>query len=721
MMSFQDLNELFPERSGLEALVVKNFADVVVVRMHVVLDNSSITLYDLNATDLHLNRTTMKKLFFILPLISLPAYAHTEKLEAIEVTHGKEEGSGYVFSSASPTSSVLKEKEILKRRENSLGDTLKNEVGIQSTSFGQTSGRPIIRGLDGNRIRILQNGLGTLDASSQSLDHAVPIDTLTIDKLEIVRGPMSLLYGSSAVGGVVNIVNSRIHSEYTDGLVSQVDARGESVNNSLSLSNRIDYGKDKWMFHFDGSIQNMGEQKVPGFVRSERLRDRSPVSPEPKNKIPNSYGNQSSFAVGASKVFDRGHFGLSYYRFDNDYGSITDPKVAIRMQQNRIELSSDYHPEEGPVKNIRLRSAQSFYKHEELEGGTVGTTFRNSGNESRLEFHTSRGNLSGVSGVQTILNTFKALGEEAFLPATDNLSAALFSIQKLSVSENGNVQFGGRVESNQTKKESSSTFGASDQHQYTGLNGSLGYEHLLKKDHTLNASFSYTERAPTFQELYSNGAHIATGTFERGNTNLKKEKAHAVELSYKKDTPSSYFMTAVYSQWFADYITLNPTGATDGASSFPINAYLQQNARIYGAELDSREEITHEWAGGSWWWITKADITRGTGTSGKDLPRMPAPRLTFGVEYTRDRWNVDLEAQHYFDQTHYAANELKTDSFTMLNLGVMYELPKDIQNYRFYFRVKNITDEEGRLSTSFVKDQAPLPGRNFLAGVQALF
>lgn len=663
----------------------------------------------------------MKKILFVLPLMSFSALSHTEKLEAIEVTHGREEGSGFTFSAASPTSTVLKEKEILKRRENSIGDTLKNEVGIQSTSFGQTSGRPIIRGLDGNRIRILQNGLGTLDASSQSLDHAVPIDTLTIDKLEIVRGPMALLYGSSAVGGVVNIVNGRIHHEYTEGVVAQADARGESVNNSLSLSNRIDYGKDKWMFHFDGAIQNMGEQKIPDYAHSARFRDRSPVTPEPKNKIPNSYGNQSSFAVGASKIFDRGHFGLSYNRFDNDYGSITDPKVAIRMQQNRIELSSDYRPETGAVTNIRLRSAQSFYKHEEFEGREVGTTFRNSGNESRLEFHTTRGALSGVSGVQTILNTFKALGDEAFLPATDNLSTSLFSIQKYDISDKNVVQFGGRIESNQTKKESSATFGASDKHQFTGLNGSLGFEHKLKKDHTLNANYSYTERAPTFQELYSNGAHIATGTFEVGNTDLKKEKVNGIELSYKKDTASSYFMTAVYSQWFSDYITLNPTGTTDGGSGFPVNAYFQQNARIYGAEIDSREEITHEFAGGSWWWITKADITRGTGKGGNDLPRMPAPRLTFGVEYTRDRWNVDLEAQHYFDQTYHTDNELKTDSFTMLNLGVIYELPRDTQNYRFYFRVKNITDEEGRLSTSFVKDQAPLPGRNFLAGVQALF
>ena len=665
-------------------------------------------------------RTKMKTTIFFLFLISLTAHSHTEKLEVIEVTHGKED-AGSSLSSFIPSASVMKEKEILKRRESSLGDTLRNEVGIQSTSFGPSSGRPIIRGLDGNRIRILQNGLGTLDASSQSLDHAIPIDTLTIDKVEIVRGPMSLLYGSSAVGGVVNIVNNRIHREFSEGAVTQFDVRGETVNHGLSLSNRIDYGVNKWMFHFDGSLQNMGDQKIPKYARSARLRDRAPVSPERKDKIPNSFSQQGSFAVGASKILDRGHVGFSYYRFDNDYGSITDPEVMIRMAQNRLELSSEYKPEEGFIRSYRLRSAQSFYKHEEFEGYEVGTTFRNSGNETRLEMNTSKGKVSGVSGLQTQINTFKALGDEAFLPATDNLSVALFSLQKLAVSDKDSIEAGARVENNQSEKRSSSVFGKKDEHQFTGLNGSLGYQRQLEKEYTLNGSFSYTERAPTFQELYASGAHIATGTFEQGNTSLTKEKAHAVELSFKKDSAASYLMLSAYSQWFEDYISLNPTGATDGGSGFPINDYVQENARIYGAELDSREEITHEFAGGSWWWITKGDITRGKGKGGDDLPRMPAPRLTFGVEYMRERWNVDLEAQHYFDQTHHTENELKTDSFTMLNFGVMYELPKEMQNYRFYFRVKNITDEEGRLATSFVKDIAPLPGRNFLMGVQALF
>lgn len=661
----------------------------------------------------------MKTSFFVLTFISFSVFAHTEKLEVIEVTHGKQESSS--LSNFIPSASVMKEKTILKRRESTLGDTLRNEVGIQSTSFGPSSGRPVIRGLEGNRIRILQNGLGTLDASSQSLDHAIPIDTLTIDKIEIVRGPMSLLYGSSAVGGVVNILNNRIHREYAEGATTQFDLRGETATNSPSFANRIDYGVNKWMLHFDGSVQNSTDQEIPGYARSKRKRTRDPETTENKDKLPNSFSKQSSFAVGTSKIFDRGHAGFSYYRFDNEYGSVADPEVSINMIQNRIEHSSEYRPEEGSVKAIKLRSAQSFYKHEEFEGDEVGTTFKNSGNESRLEFHSASDRLSGVSGIQTQINTFKANGDEAFLPTSENQIGSLFTLQKYTLTDSDNVEFGARLENSDIKKRSSAAFGSSDHHGYLGLNGSLGYQHILKKDFTLNGSFSYTERAPTFQELHSEGAHIATGTYERGSTNLSKERAQALEISFKKDAADSVLTISAYSQWFKDYISLNPTGATDLDSGFEVNEYEQGNALIYGAELDSREEITHAWMGGSWWWITKADITRGKGQGGDNLPRMPAPRLTLGVEYQKDNWDFDLEAQHFFDQTKTAENELKTDSFTMLNFGVIYELPKEMQNYRFYFRVKNITDVEGRLATSFVKDVAPMPGRNFLAGVQALF
>lgn len=664
----------------------------------------------------------MKMIIALFCLIPQILWAHTEDLQVIEVAHGKEESSLINFI---PSASQLKEKELLQRREISLGDTLSHEVGIQSTSFGPNSGRPIIRGLEGDRIRILQNGLGTLDASSQSVDHAIPIDTLTIDKVEVVRGPMSLLYGSSAVGGVVNIVNNRIHREYANGLVSQFDLRGETVNNGVAGSNRIDYGVNNWMFHFDGAYQNTSDQKIPGDARSKRLQSREPLPPgesEQDKTLKNSANQLTSLAFGASKIYDQGHIGLSYYRFDNEYGTVVEEAVLIKMAQNRVELSTEYRPEGGVLRNVRLRSAQSFYKHEEFEDETVGTTFRNKGNESRLEFLTKKNSWNGISGLQTQFSTFEALGDEAFLPTSDTSIISVFSLQEYHFNPLNTVQFGGRIEQTEVAKEGSAAFGDEDETKnYSGLNGSIGYLKKFDKTFSASVSISYTERAPTFQELFANGAHVATGTFEVGDKGLNMEKGHAFELTLKKDRPDSKLTVSGYIQKFHDYIILSPTGATDSDGLAILNTG-QDQAQLYGFEVDSLEELTHSLLGGSWWLNSKADYVIGRNESTDDyLPRMPAPRLTFGLQYKRDKFGADIEWQRYFEQTHTAPNELRTDAFNLVNLGVMYELTKEYQNYRLYFRAKNIFDQEARMHTSFLKDKVPMAGRNFVAGVQAVF
>lgn len=658
------------------------------------------------------------KLLLPLVLISTNLWAHTEELQVIEVGHGREESSLVNFI---PAASQLKQKQLLKRREVTLGDTLKNEVGIQSSSFGPNASRPIIRGLEGDRIRVLQNGLGTLDASSQSVDHAIPIDTMTIDRVEVVRGPMALLYGSSAVGGVVNIVNNRIHREFSEGAISQVDARGESVNNGLGGAARLDYGVNNWMLHFDGSYQHQGEQEIPGNALSKRFRSRSGEEGQ-RDRLRNSENLQTSLAAGASKITKSGHVGFSYYRFDNEYGSVADQDVDIKMVQNRVEFSTEHRTEGSFLKNIRLRSAQSFYKHEEFELSEIGTTFKNNGNETRLEFLTARGAWNGVSGIQTQFSSFKAVGDEAFLPTSRSMMASIFSLQEYHFNQANTLQFGGRVESTKVEKDSTDTFGASDEKGFTGLNGSLGYLKKFSKALSFSASLSYTERAPTFQELYADGAHIATGQYELGDSTLKKEKSHALEFTVKKDKPDSKLTVSAFAQKFQDYVILAPNADVDVDSGFPVLAYSQDRALLYGFEIDSLEEITHSFLGGSWWFITRADLVIGKNESTDDyLPRMPAPRVTLGLEYQRDRWEADFEVQRYFEQTHTNPNELATDAFYLVNAGVMYEIPKDSRNYRLYLRGRNLLDQDARLHTSFLKERAPMPGRNVIAGVQALF
>lgn len=654
----------------------------------------------------------MKSYVFLLILCSLAAHAHEAELEDIEVIE-HEDTQGLV--DFVPSVTKLKGEELTKRRQTSIGDTLSSEAGVQSTSFGPSASRPVIRGLDGDRIRVLQNSLGTLDASTQSLDHAIPVDTLTIDQMEIVRGPMSLLYGSSAVGGIVNLVTNRIHYEYEEGMFSKFLVQGETVNNGVSSAAHLNYGKNKWMFHVDGSTRNLGDQEIPGYARTSKVRHADPQPNEAKDKLPNSFNKQDNVAVGVSRILDRGYYGLSFNHFNTLYGSVSEPAVSIDMTQNRFEFHGEYRPEGSSFRKFKLKSAQSDYFHKELEDGATGTTFRNSGNETRFEALNQSGNINGVSGIQTQIFDFSAKGDEAFLPGSKNTKAALFTFQQYSFGKNA-LRAGGRVESTDIKKKSSSNFGPSDEKNYLGMNASIGHCYDFSRKHTLETTISYTERAPTFQELYSNGEHVATGTFEVGDSTLTKEKATAFEITYKMTGERNVFTGSIYSQVFKDYISLNPTGNNVGGVD--EYAYQQVDALFYGIDLDNRNEIK-KMEKGSLFLVNKFDLVRAKDTdSGKNLPRISPPRISAGLEYQTEKWSGDVEVQYVAQQTKVAPVETRTDDYALTNIGYTYHLVGEKRSVDFFGRVRNIFDVEARNHVSTLKDVAPLPGRNYIIGAQ---
>lgn len=655
----------------------------------------------------------MKSPLLLLIFISLAANAHEAELEDIQVVE-KEDAQGLV--DFVPSVTKLSEKELTKKRQTSIGDMLSSEAGVQSTTFGPSASRPVIRGLDGDRIRVLQNSLGTLDASTQSLDHAVPVDTLTINEMEIVRGPMSLLYGSSAVGGVVNLVTNRIHYTYEEGMFSKFLVQGETVNNGISSAAHLNYGKNKWMFHVDGSTRNLGEQEIPGYARTSKVRRADPQADEPKDKLPNSFNKQDNVAVGVSKIFDRGYLGASFNHFNTLYGSVAEPDIAIDMTQNRFELHGEYRPEGGPFRKYKVKSAQSDYFHKELEGDETGTVFRNRGNETRLEAVNKSGSFDGVTGIQTQVFDFSAKGDEAFLPGSDNTKAALFTFQQYSFGRQA-LRAGARLENIDIKKKSSSTFGSSDEKNYLGMNASIGHCYDFSKKHTLETTVSYSERAPTFQELYANGDHIATGTFELGDSSLIKEKATAFEITYKTVSDRNTFTGSVYSQVFKDYISLNPTGNTS-PGGFAEFAYEQVDALFYGVDFDNRNEIVKA-EKGSLFLVNKFDWVRAKDTdSGKNLPRISPPRFSAGLEYQTGKWTLDGEVQYVAHQTKTAPTETKTDDYTLTNLGYTYHFVGETRSLDLFARVRNIFDVEARNHVSTLKDVAPLPGRNFIVGAQ---
>lgn len=654
----------------------------------------------------------MKKYLLVLAAMSLNAFAASESLDVIEVRNHEEGQSLVDFI---PSVTTIKGKELQKRRETSIGDTLKNEAGVNSTSFGPSSGRPIIRGLDGDRIRILQNSLGTLDASTTSADHAIPIDPLTVDQMEIVRGPMSLLYGSSAVGGVVNIVTNRIHSEFEKGFFSKALVQGETVNNGISSALHLNFGVNQWMIHADGSTRNLGDQRIPHYAHSSWLRKNAPSDDEKKNKLPNSFNKQDSVATGVSRVFDRGYLGLSFNHFNSLYGSVAEEEISIDMTQNRFELHGEWRPESGTWRKIKLRSAQSNYQHRELEGEESGTIFKNDGNETRVEGIMKKGNVEGVVGLQTQIFDFSAKGEEAFLPTSHNQKLALFTYQEYILNQNS-FSLGGRVEDSRVEKKGPTPA----DRNFLGLNGSIGHQYKMNQESSLSTSLSYTERAPNFQELYSLGDHIASGTYEEGNATLKEEKAYALEMNLKVKNSKQSLNASVYTQIFKDYISLNPTGASgNSGEGFTEYKFAQVDAQFWGFDVDARQQLAQV-SSGVLTGISKFDFVRAKDTdSGKNLPRISPPRVTIGLEHSMDKWTSDIELQYVAHQTKTAPSERKTDSYTLTNLGTSYNITSDRSVINVFGRVRNIFDVEARNHVSFLKEIAPLPGRNFIVGVEA--
>jgi len=643
-------------------------------------------------------------MFILLSLLAATSWGQdSTHLDTIDVTAGAEASEYLTDYAPHAHSTKLKGRELQKRRQTSLGDTLQQEAGMNSASFGPNASRPVIRGLDGDRIRILQNGLGTLDASSQSLDHAVPVDPLTIEQIEIIRGPMGLLYGSQAMGGVINLVTNKIHSHYEQGYFGQAMFQGETVTNGIASALHMNYGKNNWMLHADGSTRNQGDQKIPNYAKVP--------TDHPHGKVTNSASQQDNVGTGVSRIWERGYVGLSFNHFKTSYGTVAEEEVVIDMIQNRAELHGEYRPEGNFVKKWKFKSAYSDYSHAEIEEEITGTTFRNKGNESRLEAVSGSKYWHSVTGLHSQVYRFTAKGEEAFLPSTDNNRYAFFTYHEYHLTERQNLNFGGRGEFVDIEEKISSR-------DFFPVSGSVGHEYKYSESQSQSVNFSYSERSPNFQELFSEGPHLATGTFEQGLKTLTKEKAYGVELSYKIDSQETKSSLSAYSQNFKDFIVLSPTGRSDAASGLGIYDYSQVDALFYGMDFDFKKSIAKA-NGQEIWMISKADWVRAKNiNTGKNLPRISPPRITLGTEFNSDRSSMDVEVQYVFEQSNISPLETKTDDYFMTNLGYHYRWVTESWSLEAFGRVRNIFDVVGRNHVSTLKDMAPLPGRKFIIGAQ---
>ncbi|WP_371355426.1 TonB-dependent receptor [Pseudomonas chlororaphis] len=627
-------------------------------------------------------------------------------------------------------STVLEGDELTLQQQGSLGETLNKQPGVSSSYFGPGASRPIIRGLDGDRIRLLRNGVGALDASSLSYDHAVPLDPVNVERIEIVRGPAALLYGGSAIGGVVNTFDNRIPTEAIEGIHGAGELRYGGADTTRSSAGKLEAGNGTFALHLDANSRQFNDLKIPGYARS-RHAPPSEDGNSKKGRLGNSDGRQDGGAIGGSYTWDDGYAGLSYSNYDSNYGSPAEEDVRIRMKQDHYAFASELRNLDGPFSSLKFDAGYTDYEHREIEGGETGTIFKNKGYEARVEArHQPLGPLNGVIGTQVSRSEFSALGEEAFVPQTDTDSAALFILEELQATERLKLSLGGRLEHTRVDPDSKGNerFSQADSSSsFTAGSLSSGAVYTLTPIWSVAATLGYTERAPTFYELYANGAHVATGTYEVGDANLSKEKAVSSDLALRFDNGTHKGSVGVFYSHFSNYIgllgsgrTLNDEGEED-AGGMPEYTYSGVRARFAGIEAQDHWKLG-ESAYGKFALELSGDYTRAKNLdNGEALPRIAPLRLNSGLLWELDRWQARIDVEHAASQRRVPDNESGTDGYTTLGASAGYHFDIGSSQWLAFVKGENLTNQTVRYASSILRDIAPAQGRSIEVGLRTTF
>lgn len=621
---------------------------------------------------------------------------------------------------------ILAGDELLLRATKTIGDTLADQIGVSSSYFGPYSGRPVIRGLDGPRVSVLQGSLSTLDVADLSPDHAVPIEPLLADRVEILRGPATLLYGSSAAGGVVNVIDNRIPRQPAETpLGGAVEVRGDTATGEQAVVGRLDGGNDAFAWHLDVFDRESDDIEIDGFATAdpaERPED------EPENEVKNSAGEASGYSAGFTLFGDRGNVGMSVSQYETTYG-LAGPKEEeegeeeeeeifpgpfIDLEQTRVDLRAEYEIG-GFLESAKLRIGINDYEHAEIEpSGEIGTLFDNEAVETRLEItHAEVGAWRGAFGVQVLDREFAANGAEAFIPEpiqTDSLGLFLLEERETGF---GRVEFGARVETLEHDYG-----GALPDYDETAVSFAFGTDWNLSDTTDLRLNLSRSERNPDPAELYADGPHLATGLFEIGlepnGVSPEKETSTNIDLGYHLHSGAIDLTVNVFYNDIADFIFLELTGGTE--DGLPEAAFVQRDAELYGAEFElllGANDGVSPWSGRIF-----GDYVRGQ-AGPDDLPRIQAPRLGASVRYGADQWSAGVEAIFHAEQDDISS--FRTDSFTMLNADLLYSVDSGNVSWDLFLRASNLLDEEARRSSSFRAAFVPLPGANLQAGVRLRF
>lgn len=662
----------------------------------------------------------VKPLFLALSCaFSIHAFADEESvhLDAIPVTGNP---LGVSSDELVVPVSVLNGRELSLRREGTLGETLNGIPGVTATQFGPNASRPVIRGLDAERVRIMQNGIGILDASSLSFDHAVGIDPLIIEQIDVVRGPAALLYGGSAMGGVVNAIDHRIPKEKLDGVTGRAEARFGGPDSTRNGAAVVDVGNGQFAIHADAYTRKTSDLDIPGFAVSRRKSEADGTPRENRDKLVNSDAEGDGGALGASLTFDNGYLGASFSTLNNNYGVVAEEEVRIDMKSDRWDIASEFTDLGTIFNRVKFRMAHTDYEHVELEGSEVATTFKNRGIEGSFEAgHAKIGDLNGVVGYQFSNTNFEALGEEAFVPSVNTQNQALYVYEELPVGVH-KITFGGRFGHTQVDSKDSANFGFGQNNSFNPNSFALGGLYKIDDNWSLTSNLSHNERAPSYFELYANGAHIATGQFEVGNTNFEKERSNGVDAQIRwKDAKNSLSLGAYYTR-FTNFIGLFDTGTEfeiEPGEFLPIAQFRAVPATFKGLEAEGRFNLVDNLD-----LTVRGDYVHARDTRNNDyLPRISPLRLGAGLQYARNGISARMDVLRAFKQNNTAENELETDGYTNVTAMIAYKLPTKF-NVELFAKANNLLNQEIREHASFLKDIAPAVGeRAVLVGLRADF
>ena len=676
------------------------------------------------------------------PVLTLSAAAQEDGIDTIVVTGSPlDRTEDELLSGAS----VLDGEDLIRRSSNTIGETLRLEPGVSETGFGAGASRPIIRGLDGERVRVLTNGVGSIDAAAASPDHAVAVEPATAERIEVIRGTALLRYGSSAAGGVVNVLDGRVPDEALDSGTGAFRVGAASVDDSVEAAGGLttpiaDLGGGKLMLNLQGAIRDAQDYEVPVEPESEILRaaEGEELGEGDYQILENSFVETKSGAVGLSYVGERGFFGVSVKETRTEYGipgghghgeeegeedEEEEGGVFIDLDQTRVDVNGRLDFTGGAFSSLSVFAGYADYAHTEFEGpGEPGTVFANEGWEARAELlQTERGGWRGATGVQVRIRDFSAIGEEAFVPPTETEQYGLYTFQEV---RNGPWHVEGAVRVEETEHERSADGETID---FTGFSGSVGAGYEITENLNVAATVSRTERAPTTEELFSDGPHLATNQFEVGDPDLDIETALGIEGLIHLHGERGNITLNVFHTEYDDFIYLRDTGRTGADVLLAAGEDDEEELEEFGELTESVFTAADATFTGFelYGQVALGEVSGVTLTAdgvldyvetvlddgrGDDLPRIPPLGLAAGLEADGYGASLRVEVDHAGEQDQIARFELPTDSYTLLNVYAGYEVSDRLT---LRAALLNATDAEARLHTSFLKDQVPLPGRNF--------